>query len=168
MQENSWINYTISSTVTKENVNLVTYTNQNWKGRTGMFSHNLMEAYLCVCKHTKTIGLTEALIWWLWKLREYEIARPNIWVDWNIGPYFFNSNKRMSPGLRPGIWKCWIQLELQLWMPWPEDSILQHLLKPEASPEGDVKRYQQCLFKGPVNLTKYLKIHFKSFKTVDA
>ena len=53
-------------------------------------------------------------------------------------------------------------------MPWPEDSILQPLLKPEASPEGDVKRYQQCLFKGPVNLTKFLKIHFKSFKTVDA
>ena len=46
----------------------------------------------------------------------------------------------------------------------PGDSILQHLLKPEANPEGDVKRYQQCLFKGQVNLTKYPKIHVKSFK----
>ena len=49
-------------------------------------------------------------------------------------------------------------------MPRPGDSTLQHLLKPEASPEGDVKRYQQCLFKGLVNLTKYPKIHVKSFK----
>ena len=72
----------------------------------------------------------------------------------------------MSPGLRPGIWKCWIQYELKLWMPRPEDSILQHLLKPEASP--DVKQYQQCLFKGLVYWTKYPKIHVKSFKTVDA
>ena len=30
-------------------------------------------------------------------------------------------------------------------MPRPEDSILLHL-QPEASPEGDVKQYQQCLF----------------------
>ena len=53
-------------------------------------------------------------------------------------------------------------------MPRPEEFILQLLLKPEASPEGDVKWYQQSLFKGLVNLTKYPKIHVKSFKTVDA
>ena len=43
-------------------------------------------------------------------------------------------------------------------MPRPEDSILQNLLKPEASPKGDVKRYQQCLFKGDIeqNTPKFI------------
>ena len=47
-----------------------------------------------------------------------------------------------------------------LLMPWPQDSILQHLLKSEASPEGDIKRYQQCL----VYWTKYPKFMLKASK----
>ena len=53
----------------------------------------------------------------------------------------------------------------KLWIPRPQDSNLQHILKTKASPEGDVKRNQQCLFKGLVYGTKYPKIHVKSFKT---
>ena len=34
----------------------------------------------------------------------------------------------------------------KLWMPRPQDFILQHLLELEGGPEGYVKKYQSCLF----------------------
>ena len=44
-------------------------------------------------------------------------------------------------------------------MPRPEDSILQHLLKPEASPEGDIKLYQyKRPWKAPPFLIKLMKL----------
>ena len=35
----------------------------------------------------------------------------------------------------------------KLWIPGPEDAILQHLLEPEAGPEGGIRKYQKCLFR---------------------
>ena len=59
----------------------------------------------------------------------------------------------------------------KLWMLWPQNSIFQHLLLPEAYPEGDIKKsimsIQRAIIKDSI-LNKIPEIHVKSFKTVDA
>ena len=54
-----------------------------------------------------------------------------------------------------------------LWMPGPQDSIFQHPLEPEAGPEGGIRKYQLCFFRGPFYWTQYPKFMFRSFKTVE-
>ena len=62
----------------------------------------------------------------------------------------------------------------KLWIPGPQDCILQHLFEPEAVPEGGIRplRWYQKLpvtvFYRANMLNKIPKIHIKSFKTVDA
>ena len=36
----------------------------------------------------------------------------------------------------------------KLWMLWPQNSIFQHLLLPEACPEGDIKNTHNVYSKG--------------------
>ena len=59
----------------------------------------------------------------------------------------------------------------KLWMLGPQNSIFQHLLLPEACPEGDIKipimSIQRAIVKDST-LNKIPKIHVKRFKTVNA
>ena len=49
-------------------------------------------------------------------------------------------------------------------MPGPQDCILQHLLGPEASPEGGIKMYPKCFFNELVCRPKYPKFMFTASK----
>ena len=53
-------------------------------------------------------------------------------------------------------------------MPGPQDCIFQHLLEPEACDEGVTKKVPITFFHRASMLTKILKIHVYSFKTLDA
>ena len=75
--------------------------------------------------------------------------------------------------LRVCVWQKYPKFMLKaskLWMLWPQNSIFQHLLLPEAYPEGDIKKsimsIQRAIIKDSI-LNKIPEIHVKSFKTVD-